>query len=350
MWRWQPDSATPHVFQPGTARPWGEESRRGGTLLLPVIEAQGSRVIGRLYLRSEELDHTIDRLIPAAQSLAGQIASALFSAEVYQQTLAERLARERAEQELALGAQVQASFLPGETPHVEGWEIVAALESARDTSGDFYDFIRFEDGRIGIVIADVTDKGLGAAFYMALSRTLLRTYAVDHALRFPSSYPRRLPAVLAATNRRIMQDTNSDMFVTLFYGIVDPASGVLTYANAGHNPPYLFRGKAGETVTALTRTGLPVGVLEGARWGQRRAHIHPGDMLVLYTDGLTEVEDAAEAPFGEERVQRVALDHLGRPAQDVRDAMLAAAHRFAGDAPRFDDITLMIVRRRLEPA
>lgn len=345
MWRWEPDATGRHSFPPGTSRPWAEDAPRGGTLLLPIVEAQGSRVIGRIYVHSEEHDHTVDQLIPATQSLAAQIASALFSVDVHQQTLAERLARQRAEQELALGAQVQASFLPDATPHVAGWEITAVLESARETSGDFYDFIPFDDGRIGVVVADVTDKGLGAAFYMALSRTLLRTYAVDFAARFPSDYMQRLPDVLAAMNGRIEQDASNDMFVTLFYGVIDPTTGTLTYANAGHNPPYLFHRGDEEEVTALAGTGLPVGAFNDAVWRWGSAQIDMGDVLVLYTDGLTEVEDASGAAFGEERLQRIVLDNLGHPAQHTCDALLAAAHDHAAGAVPFDDITLVVIRR-----
>jgi hypothetical protein len=135
-------------------------------------------------------------------------------------------------QELALAGRVQASLLPGAPPAILGWQAAATWKPARETSGDFYDFVSLPDGRIGIVIADVVDKGMGAALLMALSRTLIRSYAVD--------YPDHPEELLRVANQRIISDIRSGLFVTMFYGIIDPVSGSLTYCNAGHPPPYLF--------------------------------------------------------------------------------------------------------------
>jgi serine phosphatase RsbU (regulator of sigma subunit) len=349
MWRWQPDSTRPHVFRPGGSRPWQEDARRGGVILVPILAARGDhatgKVIGRIYLRSEEHALTVERLIPAAQSLAAQIASALFSGDAYRQSVAERAARQQADRELALGAEIQTSFLPPQVPAVEGWEIAATLEPARETSGDFFDFIPLNGGRLGIVVADVADKGLGAAFYMALTCTLLRTYAFESSLRYPRSYPYRMSEVLEMVSSRLIHDTSSDTFVTLFYGILDPRASMFYYVNAGHNPPYLFHRDRRRRVKALTRTGPVLGILDDVRWKRRSVRLEEGDVLLLYSDGLTEAEDPTRSQFGEERVLQVLRDNLHQPVGGLCDAILASVYDFAGGAARSDDITLLLLRR-----
>jgi NarL family two-component system response regulator LiaR len=242
-------------------------------------------------------------------------------------------------QELALAGEIQASFLPDALPDVAGWQLAATLEPARETSGDFYDFIPLPNGRFGLVIADVVDKGMGAALYMALCRTLIRTYAVEH-----DTQPE---LVFGAANRRILLDTHSKLFVTLFYGVLEPSTGLLTYCNAGHNPPYLLRDQNKGPVQALRRTGMPLGIFEDVSWEQNSVQLAPGDVLVLYTDGIPEAQDRQEAFFGEKRLQEIVQSNLGRSAQEIQDALLAEVRRFRGDASQNDDITLMVVVREL---
>lgn len=269
--------------------------------------------------------------LAALQSLASQIASAYYRAQVHRDTLA----RQRMEQELALAGEVQARFLPRTVPQVPGWEMVASLLPARQTSGDFYDFVPLPDGRIGLVVADVADKGTGAALFMALSRTLIRTFAVQH--------PTAPEQALRAANLRILTDADSDQFVTVFYGVLDPASGTLTYANAGHNPAYLLNGA---DCHALKRTGVPLGVFEDQVWEQATVTVAPGDRLVLYSDGVSEAQDADGAEFGEDRMLAAIDAHRAGPVAAAHDAVLAAVQAFVGAAPQFDDLTLMIVARQ----
>jgi serine phosphatase RsbU (regulator of sigma subunit) len=240
-------------------------------------------------------------------------------------------------QELALAGEIQASFLPGVVPDVPGWQVTATLEPARETAGDFYDFIPLPDGRLGVLVADVAGKGMGAALYMALSRTLIRTYAAE--------YHTRPALVLHAANDRILMDTRASLFVTAFYGILDPVSGTLTYCNAGHNPPYLLNAKDGGSAQELGGTGIPLGIEEDVTWHQGAVPLAPGDVLVLYTDGITEAQDGQEEFFGEQRLLEIAQANLGRSARDIQDVLIAEVHGFVGDAPQFDDITLMVVVR-----
>jgi serine phosphatase RsbU (regulator of sigma subunit) len=251
-------------------------------------------------------------------------------------------ANERMAQELSLAGEIQASFLPRQVPAIPGWQLAAMLKPAREASGDFYDFISLPDGRWAIVMADVSDKGAGAALYMALSCTLIRTYA--------TVYPRQPELVLGTVNRRILNDTSAHQFVTVFYGILDPATGMLVYGNAGHCPPLHFP-RDGKGAHELVGTGIPLGILEGSTWDQKTAQLGPGDLLVLYTDGITEAYREASSLFGEERLLRSVQASLGtagsqRPTpQQIQDHILADVDRFVDGAPRSDDIALTILLR-----
>ena len=252
------------------------------------------------------------------------------------ESYAQALAHQKVDQEMAAAGKIQSGFLPAQPPQIPGWQLAAALEPSRQTSGDFYDFISLQDGRLGIVIADVADKGASAALFMALSSSLIRTYA--------ARYETQPELVLAETNRRILADTHTDLFVTVFYAVLDPATGTLLYSNAGHNPPYHLQGDGG-TVRPLTRTGMPVGILEDSTWAMGSVQLSPGDVLVLYTDGVTEAQDGQGAFFGSEQLLATIQFNLNRSAQDIQKAILTAIHQFAGGAPQFDDITLVVLGR-----
>lgn len=243
-------------------------------------------------------------------------------------------ANQRMEQELALAGAIQCSLLPAELPNLPGWQFAALLKPARETSGDFYDIIPLPDGRIGILVADVVDKGVKAALFMALSWALIRTYA--------RQYPDQPALALAAVNNRILRDTRSEQFLSLFYAILNPATGTLTYCNAGHNPPMLWRGEHGD-VQLLARTGMLLGVLEDQAWGEVIVALAPGDTLILYTDGVTDSEDGQGDFFGMERLLTAAQSVVGQPAQAVQDALLQAIHRFTGNAAQFDDMAMVVL-------
>ncbi len=263
--------------------------------------------------------------------LAKEAAVAIENARLYEQ------AQQAIARELTMAGQIQTSFLPRDVPRLTGWQLAAALEPARETGGDFYDFIRLPNGRWGIVVADVADKGLGSALYMASCCTLIRTYAVE--------YHTRPDHVLSVTNGRLIADTQADMFVTAFYGILDPASGTLTYCNAGHIPPYVLSAQNTDQVRALLRTGMPLGIETDAVWEPETAQLGPGEVLLLYTDGITEALNERGEFFQSERLLEVVRANLGRSAQEIRDALLAEVHQFTGHGPQFDDITLLIVAR-----
>ena len=259
---------------------------------------------------------------------------------VQEQSYSVALDQMRATKELAVAGRIQEGLLPREVPHLPGWDILATVEPARETSGDFYDLIMLPEGRLGIVVADVVDKGAGAALYMALSRTLIRTFAME--------YPTEPERVMSATNERILKDAKEIIFVTVFYGVLDPLTATLTYSNAGHNPPFFLAGEADE-VKELSRTGMALGVLEGTDWAQETLQMAPGDAVVLYTDGIPDARDAGGAMFGEDRLVEVAQKAQGCTAREVQEALLDEVHGFVGKAPRFDDITLMVLAMECAP-
>jgi DNA-binding NarL/FixJ family response regulator len=240
--------------------------------------------------------------------------------------------------EMVMAGKIQADILPEEPPALQGWDIAARLLPARDTSGDFYDFIPLSDRKIGMVMADVTDKGMGAALFMALSSSLIRTYAA----RYPT-----LPAIaLAAVSERILSDTRGNMFVTAFYGVLEPHTGRLLFANAGHPPGCLFslrRGK--ESIDRLRPTGMALGVSDEARWKQKEVRMVPGDVLVLYTDGITEACNPNGVFYEEDRLIESVLRRVNATARQILDGLLDDVHHFVGLAPRQDDIALIVIRR-----
>jgi serine phosphatase RsbU (regulator of sigma subunit)/tetratricopeptide (TPR) repeat protein len=247
------------------------------------------------------------------------------------------LEHDKVTQELLQAGRVQETFLPEEIPAIDGWDISAALQPAHETSGDFYDFIQLPGDLLGIVVADVADKGMGAALYMATCRTLIRTYAGEH--------PDQPEQVLAKVNRRILADTHAGLFTTVFYGVLDPASGRMRYCNAGHNPPLLFSPGLQEDHQVLSRTGMPLGVLEEASWAQEMITIKDGEVLVAYTDGVTEIQNEDNEFYGEGRLSEAVRLNLKQPAQDLLQSLQQEIHQFSGGLPQLDDLTLLVVKR-----
>jgi sigma-B regulation protein RsbU (phosphoserine phosphatase) len=233
--------------------------------------------------------------------------------------------------------------MPRSLPDLPGWDMSVVLKSARETSGDFYDIYHLPDGRLGFVVADVVDKGVGAALFMALSWSLLRTNAAE--------YPGQPDLVFDAVNQCILHDTSVLQFVTVFYGILEPATGRLLYSNAGHCPAYLFRARDRRHAQKLSATGAALGLIDDMSWTRESVQLAAGDLLVLYTDGITEAHNEQKKIFGNERLLtsiRTWLDKAAPPgstAQQVQDAILGDVLRFAGNAPQSDDIALAVLMR-----
>lgn len=342
LWEWIQNQGAGRAFQAHERLPWeNEEHNHYAMVVAPILGVENATPIGFISLEVFSLVQAWDRrsledLFPAVHSLAAQVASALHSAEVYIYTLE----YQKITQELALAGKIQASFLPNELPNLTGWELAVTLLPVRDTSGDFFDLIPLSQDRLGILIADVTDKGVGAALYMALSRTLIRTYAFEYDEEQPQP-----ELVLFSANNRILKDARADLFVTAFYGILDPSNGLLTYCNAGQNPPYLLSPGRDGGIRSLASTGMPIGIEEDNLWSAATIQICPGDVLLLYTDGIPDAQNSSGVFYEEKLLVEVALQNLDKPAQEIQDAILRGVNDFVGDSAQFDDITLIILLR-----
>jgi len=265
-------------------------------------------------------------------AVAASAAAAIENARLYEIAIE----KGRMERELQVAQQVQSSLMPGQVPQVEGWDIAAYWNSAREVSGDFYDFFRRQNGHLGIVVADVVDKGVPAALFMAFSRTTLRA-----SLARPLS-----PAEsIAETNRLICADDAYGMYLTLAYVEVEAGSPHLTYVNAGHPPPLMCTpGQPG--IVPLERTGKLIGVLEDIEYRHKQVEVEAGSFIVLYTDGVTEATNLGGEEFGEQRLKDLLLEsQTSASAEDLLRAITDALDDFRSKAKQSDDITLVVLRK-----
>jgi serine phosphatase RsbU (regulator of sigma subunit)/anti-sigma regulatory factor (Ser/Thr protein kinase) len=308
------------------------ELRTAGVKLVVPLVTQGE-LIGLLNLGSRLSDQEYsgdDRRL--LESLAAQAAPAVRVGQLVREQEAEIRSRERLEQELQVAKLIQQHFLPRTSPDLPGWEIDAHYRPAREVGGDFYDFIALEDGSIGLVIGDVTDKGIPAALVMAATRSVLR--AAAQRLIDPGE-------VLERVNEHLCPDIPENMFVTCLYGVLDPATGRLRFANAGHNLPCV---RNGSRVTELRATGMPLGLMAGMRYDEAEAVLEPGAQILLYSDGLVEAHDGERDMYGTGRLTELfeTLDGNER----LIDRVLGSLQAFTGDAlEQEDDITLVALRR-----
>ncbi|MDK2982409.1 MAG: phosphoserine phosphatase RsbU/P [Chloroflexota bacterium] len=265
------------------------------------------------------------------QSLAASAGIAIENARLYQVAVETG----RMQRELQVAREVQAGLIPPDTPKLDGWEFAASWKPAHEVSGDFYDFITLPDGGTGLVVADVSDKGMPAAMFMALSRSIIR--AVAGRGENPASD-------MAEANRLIWQDAAEEMFITLFYARIDPAGATLTYVNAGHNPPLFYCAASGE-LKPLTRTGMAAGVEENSPYQQASLDFAPGDSLLIYTDGIVDTVGEQDS-YGEERLRSVYQQNAALNAPHLVAAVEKAVSDFSVNEIPFDDITLLVVKRK----
>ncbi|RIK30681.1 MAG: hypothetical protein DCC56_10195 [Anaerolineae bacterium] len=246
----------------------------------------------------------------------------------------EMVVRERLETEVQLARQIQQTFLPDSLPQVEGWEFAARWKTARQVGGDFYDVFDLPNRRIGFFIADVADKGVPAALFMALTRTLVRAAVLE--IESPAEALRRV-------NDLLIPDTKQGMFITAVYAVLDLDKGELTYVNAGHNPPIWVRHDG--AVEKLTRTGIALGASEEARYEQRAIQLTDGDNLLFYTDGLTESFNNEGEFYGELRLTESIVINQCSSASQLMDVVEKSLLDFVQDMPPADDLTMLAVRK-----
>ncbi len=243
---------------------------------------------------------------------------------------------QRMERELQQARRIQMSLLPGAYPQLVGYDFAAAYESAREVGGDLYDFIEWpaDPARVGLLIADVSGKGTAAALFMAHSRAMIRGAAQTQ----PGP-----AATLAAANVQIARDNHAMLFVSAFYAVLDTADGCLTFANAGHNVPFIRR--AGGQVEEMVSRGMVLGIMDDMTYDEAATTLAPGDILLLYTDGITEAMDAGGNLFGKARLAEAISQATPTTALDLIDAILAAVRNYVGDTPPADDLTVVTVKR-----
>jgi len=338
------DVASDPRFYRGVDRHSGLTTRN--VLTVPLTAQQG--VIGVLQVLNHRSGAFTDDDLAFLDALGGSVAVAIENARIHAQLKQQVAALEQAvhehnelvalHRELDIARDIQQSILPRHFPAFperRDFDIFAAMIPAREVGGDFYDFFLIDDERLGFVIGDVSGKGVPAAIFMAVSRTLLKSTALEG--RAPD-------ACLQNVNRLLCLDNRAEMFVTVFYGILNTRTGAMTYCNGGHNPPCVLR-RSG-AVEPLPGTGDTVlGAFDTLPYHAAQATLFPGDSIFLYTDGVTEAMDSAGIQFSEARLRRVLRDgHAVHPEGVVR-AVVQAVNRHAHTVAQSDDITVLCVKR-----
>jgi sigma-B regulation protein RsbU (phosphoserine phosphatase) len=319
-------------------------SRLRGTksiLIVPLL-TRGS-AIGTIGMPARDPDYLFtENEVKLAETIASQIAAAIDNARLYART---ESALDVAERDLEIGRQIQAGFFPEKLPEVPGWEIVAHFEAARQVAGDFYDVFQFRNSKfIAFVIADVCDKGVGAALFMVLFRSLLRAFS-ETKLEDENVREQLLSIILNTNNFIAEYHGKSNMFATLFFGILDPDQGILYYVNGGHEPPVILD-KNGAIAQRLMPTGPAVGMFPDMSFRVKKVHFHEGDCLVGFTDGTTDAKNLAGELFTEDRLLR----SIASPWTSIFSLVFelkTELENHMGEQLQFDDITLLSIRRKL---
>ncbi len=265
-----------------------------------------------------------------ATALSMQAAVSIENARLH----AEQLERERLVKELEIARNIQQSLLPSSIPTLTGADMAAMSLPAKEVGGDFYDFIPITTDMLGLVIADVSGKGVPAALFMALSRALMRA----NALRV-----NEVAQSVIQTNRLILECATSGLFVTLFYGILDPQHRIFRYVSAGHNPPILYRSATAQ-VELLEADGIALGVLDEIELEEKTVAVEPGDVIVMYTDGVTESINPRQEEFGEDRLIEEIKQHHALSAEALMSRITSDILTFTEGEPQFDDFTMMVVK------
>lgn len=265
------------------------------------------------------------------QDLRITIDRTLHHMALWREALASRDKLVALQNELHVASEMQQSILPTQFPDQPGCQMFGNMVPAREVGGDFFDIVNLEQGRVGLAIADVSDKGVPAALFMMSSRTLLKGTAIGD----PNP-----GTVLTEVNELLEQDNEAAMFVTMFYAVFDPATGELAYANGGHNPPIIVHPDGRSTVLPQT-DGIALGIMPDFEFAQNEITLSPGDILVLYTDGVTEAMNSRGEEFEMERLRAVFAGAQWGDARRANQAVFDAVHAFAGETPQFDDITCL---------
>src|SRR5262245_39552559 len=313
----------------------------GGTVMLQGVRSVlavplgvGANVFGIIYADSPLADNrfTEDHL-KLLTTLSSVAAIRVENARLTE----EQMERERLEREQQVASEIQQRFLPAAAPQVEGYELQGISFPCYEIGGDYYDFIQREDGNLVVALGDVSGKGTAAALLMSSLHAAIHTQADTHD---------SIVSTIEAVNRYLTESIPPNRFVTLFYAELDPEIGRLTFLNAGHNPPLIVH--AGGTMEQLASGGLPLGIMADADFREGRTQLQPGDVLVVYSDGVSEAVNPSGEEFGPTRLYEVVARNLDASAGGIRDRIESALTKFCQGTPAADDITLVIVKRNAE--
>lgn len=317
---------------PDLAVDWLSPEGFKAAAFVPLVAQENS--LGVLAIHSRVQRRFDDEEIRFLQLMANQAAIAIEKARLQQ----DEIDRQKLEKELAVGRQIQLSLLPKSCPIIPGWEFCDIYKAARQVGGDLYDFFELpgQPDLLGLVIADVSDKGVPAALFMGISRTLIRSAALSGVSPLMA---------LEEANQRILSESETGFFLSAFYGILDIETGRLIFSNAGHNPPLVYRSGSGEFLS-LSTDGIVLGVLDQIALEESEVTFSPADLLICFTDGVTEAMNADLEEFGLGRLQEAIAVCADGSASEVLESIVSAVENFTGQADQFDDFTLFVVKRR----
>ena len=272
--------------------------------------------------------------------LSVTIEKAVEQIQLVKQFQKEHTQLESIKSDLAVAGEIQQAILPRVFPpfpeNSNDLDLAALMVPAKDVGGDFYDFFRIDENRIGLVIADVSGKGVPAAIFMAVSRTLIRALGMQGA---------NTSTILSQANDLLCKESVDCMFVTVFYAIYNVHTGVVNYCNAGHNSPYIIK-KSGEVEALPVSTNCMIGAIEQVEFKEATMQMEPGDMLVMFTDGVNEAVNTTFEEYGDERFESVLKDLYGNDSKTTIEGVLESVKSFTGAAPQSDDITLLALKRK----
>lgn len=322
-----------------------ESVKEGGNELLNFFAAKGfalfsplklkKKVIGGFVLGSRLLgdSYTVDDF-DLLRTLINQGAVSIENTRLLQQ----QLAQERVLKELEIATDIQLSFLPSQVATVQGLDLAAVFLPAKEVGGDFYDFIELPENKVGIVIADVVDKGIPAALYMALSRALIRACSAHE--------PANMTKAVLRTNTLLLDCTDADSFVTLFYSIYDPLTSKLRYIRAGHTYPILYKKRTNDFLN-LEGGGVALGMFCDISLEEKEVDLEEGDIGVFYTDGVTEAINNEKEEFGIERLTRLIAESKDQSAKIIAETIKSSVVEFEGEGEQFDDLTLVVFKKTI---
>jgi phosphoserine phosphatase RsbU/P len=297
-------------------------------IAVPII--RNRRPFGALNLESDRLDAFDEKDIEVLQFVADAASISIEKSILH----TEILEKKRIDDQLQIAAELQERLLPAGPPQVKGYSIAGLCTPAYEVGGDYFDYVRLENGRLGIVVADVSGNGIAAALLMTSFR----------ALFVPGARGGMSPAALMGQMNVLLPEfARKRDFITAFYGILDLASGAFTYANCGHNLPFLVR--ADGHIERLTKSGPSLSIIPDTQYETETVVLDEGDLLILYTDGVVEVFDSSHQEFGNERLEEVARRSREGPAGTVLREIVAATRSFLGEEPSHDDSTLVVIKR-----